>query len=735
VLGIVADVPSVSMAEAGTATFNVHLNAAPASTVTVGVASLAAGIATVSPATLTFTTTDWNSNKLVTVTGVHDANLIDDVTKIRLSAATLSDVDVPVTVTDVDTQTVLSSASAIGLTEGQTGTVNVSLKYAPGATTTVTIATGNSNVAIGQATVGGGATLTFTTANYATPQSVTITAIHDANAVPDSTNLTFSAPGANGASTTVNVTDTDVLGISVSPTSVTVTEGLTASFGVSLTAQPTGTVTVAVASTNPGAATVSTGSLTFTTSTWNQVQNVTVTGAQDVNTTPESLAAVLTSASLTTQSVAITTVDDDVQAVLVSTGTVNVNDNGTGTTATVGVSLAFQPAGNLTVTLAPGNAGIATVGPTSLTFTQGNYGTVQNVTITGTHDANVVDDSTLIAVTASGATAANVTANVKDTDVMALVVGAGSPPGITVGEGAAKNFTVRLSNQPLPGAPVTVSLSDSNSAGATISKTSLTFDSTSWNVDQAVAVTGVPDVNLTNESATVSLTATGLATVNVPVTVVDDDTQAALIAPGSLTINELSTGQIQVRLAFQPSSSVSISVNTGSALSASPNPLTFTPANYDIPQTVTIGGLADGNVTNDTYTVSIVQGTLTLGTIAVTVIDHELISATTDAVDLTMMCSGDPAPHLLVTLNDSPLSPLLVTVTFSNAFATTKAILGVSPTSLSFDTGNYATTQLVQLNLAAFLNGVRSGKVTLSAPNQASVVFDVSVSGGNVCLN
>ena len=56
----------------GTATFTVVLNTLPSATVTITLSSSVPTEATVSPASLTFTTANWNVVQTVTVTGVAD---------------------------------------------------------------------------------------------------------------------------------------------------------------------------------------------------------------------------------------------------------------------------------------------------------------------------------------------------------------------------------------------------------------------------------------------------------------------------------------------------------------------------------------------------------------------------------------------------------------------------------------------------------------------------------------
>ena len=57
----------------GTATFTVVLNSQPTANVTIGLSSSNTAEGTVGPASLTFTTANWNVPQTVTVTGVDDA--------------------------------------------------------------------------------------------------------------------------------------------------------------------------------------------------------------------------------------------------------------------------------------------------------------------------------------------------------------------------------------------------------------------------------------------------------------------------------------------------------------------------------------------------------------------------------------------------------------------------------------------------------------------------------------
>ena len=135
------------------------------------------------------------------------------------------------------------------------------------------------------------ASLTFTTTNYATPQTVTVTAVSDALDAGQRTatiSHTVSATGGydnvTASSVGVTLTNTNKAGVRVKPT-LTVDESDTNTYTVTLNSKPTADVTVTPASSATGIVTVS-GALTFTAANWDTSQTVTVTGVNDNNTSP-----------------------------------------------------------------------------------------------------------------------------------------------------------------------------------------------------------------------------------------------------------------------------------------------------------------------------------------------------------------------------------------------------------------------------------------------------------------
>ena len=291
-----------TVAETGsTQTFTVVLTAEPSSNVVVDVASNDTGEATVSAASLTFTTGNWNVAQTITVTGINDdvddGNQTSTVTLSVNDASSddtfdsLADQTVSVTTTDDDTAGFTLSGTTAAVSEAETtDTFTVVLDSEPTGTVVFTL----SNADTGETTVGP-ATLTFTADNWNTPQTVTVTGVDDtASDGNQTTNVTVTVNDSSTADSTydaladqavvVTTADNDSAGVTVAASEgdTTVTEaGSTDTFTVVLNTQPSSDVVVNVSSGDTGEAIVGPATLTFTADNWNTPQTVTITGVND----------------------------------------------------------------------------------------------------------------------------------------------------------------------------------------------------------------------------------------------------------------------------------------------------------------------------------------------------------------------------------------------------------------------------------------------------------------------
>ncbi len=169
-----------------------------------------------------------------------------------------------------------------------------------------------------------GQTLEYSTT---TTRTVNVTVVNDA--VDENTEALvirckLATDVGGTAAGTLTIQDDDTRGFDISTSALRVTEGQSGVYTVVLASQPTAdSVIVTPSSSNPGAATVSPASLTFTTANWNHLQTMTVSSPEDDDalhaeaTITHSVSAVDTDyAGLSVPPVAVTVSDNDVSGYL-----------------------------------------------------------------------------------------------------------------------------------------------------------------------------------------------------------------------------------------------------------------------------------------------------------------------------------------------------------------------------------------------------------------------------------
>ncbi|MCF3609672.1 DUF4347 domain-containing protein, partial [Planktothrix agardhii 1033] len=200
-------------------------------------------------------------------------------------------------------------------------------------------------------------------------------------------------------------------------------------------------------------------------------------------------------------------------------------------------------------------------------------------------------------------TTTNQSVTITDNDTKGITV---TPTtGLTTTEAGGKaTFTVVLNSQPT--ADVTIPLTSSNTAEGTIDKTSLTFTTANWNVAQTVTVTGVDDsvddgdiaYNIVTAAATSTDTNySGFDASDVAVTNTDNDTKGITVTPttGLTTTEAGGKATFTVVLNSQPTADVTIPLTSSNTAEGTidKTSLTFTTANWNTPQTVTVTGVDD----------------------------------------------------------------------------------------------------------------------------------------------
>lgn len=215
--------------------------------------------------------------------------------------------------------------------------------------------------------------------------------------------------------------------------------------------------------------------------------------------------------------------------------------------------------------------------------------------------------------------------------VVSFTTNASASPGITVYPspltvsegGSTQHFHVLLDSD--PGGTVYLDVEGTDSTEASLSTSTLTFNSSNWSATQTVTVTGVDDtiidgtitstviVKVNTGTSTPSYSSVASKTVTIYTT--DNDATGYTVSPTSVVVWEDGPGNqatFTVVLNAAPSSNVVFNLSASDATEASidKTKLTFTTSNWNTPQTVKVTGvqdlILDGNI-NSTITVSVVD--------------------------------------------------------------------------------------------------------------------------------
>ena len=426
-----------------------------------------------------------------------------------------------VTIADNDTRGVAISPTTLTITEGASKTYEVVLNTQPTGDVTVTPSLATRSDA--DVTLASSSALTFTMLNWNVAQTVTVNAAEDNDAAPGVATIEHAVAGADYAGVTasdVTVTeaDNDMPGVTISPTTLTITEGTSKTYEVVLNTQPTGDVTVTPSLATGSDADVTLASsavLTFTMLNWNAAQEMTVNAAEDNDAasgvaTIEHAVAGADYASVTASDVTVTEADNDMPEVTITPTSLTVAE---GDSAKYTVALDTQPSGDVTiaVSLAAGSDADITVDKASLTFTTDNWNVAQEVTASAAEDDDAINGAATIEHSASGADYGNVsvssvTATEADNDTAGVTV---TPTALSVPEGSSAKYTVALDTQPSDDVTIAVSLAAGSDMDITVDKTSLTFTTDNWSAVQEVTVTAAVDNDIEDDAAVLNHKASG----------------------------------------------------------------------------------------------------------------------------------------------------------------------------------------------------------------------------------
>ena len=515
--------------------------------------------------------------------------------------------------------------SPLAVTEGGASSYTVALTNQPSAGVTVNISRQSGGAEQAQIRVGGAgnfgttASLAFTTENWNTPQTVSVSTATDADA-NDETD-TFAHTVATGgaaeylaatANLSVNIQEP---GYTFDPTSLSMNEGGNATYTVKLDTPPSAAVTVTVGrssglgevqfSNSASGTYANTLALNFTTGNWDMAQTVYVKAGQDddaANDTGNITHSGAGSGSgyhSITANLAATVTDNDTPALLISPSSLTM---GEGTDATYTVRLATEPSQGVTVAITRTAASSTDVTfdtdgdstfSTSETLSFGasadtNAGVVawndpQTVTVRAAVDTDTpeADDTAWLthAITSSdsgysGLSDQTLRVNVQEPGYTF------APTSLTILENGNASYTVKLDTKPAAGVSLAVSsgLSDltfSTTEGSGYASTlTLSFTTTNWSAAQRVYVRAANDSDGDNDIGNITHTGSNAGSVasgyagyagNLATTINDNDPRGVRIIPSPLTLIEGTDATYTVNLTTAPSAAVQVTITRNTA--------------------------------------------------------------------------------------------------------------------------------------------------------------------------
>ena len=575
--GVVADDNALAITEGGTGRYAIKLISQPPAALTLTPQCTAAPPAceglTFSPTSLSFDATDWDTEQLITVTAVNsdsrqNAARTATITHTGTTAygSNWADSPVVVTITDDDAAGLIFSPDPLRIIEGQTVNYTVALTSQPASGSTVTVAPPSMHS--GLTYTPAAPTHDFTTSDWSSPKTFTVTADHDSDISDGTRNVDHVVTGADANYTgltaaerrlAITVVDDDAIGVIPSATDVDIEEGGTASYTIRLGSAPSASVTVTprVASTETAATinlythdgtactTTALTSLTFTQLNSATPQTICVALGEDLNTDSGEAIVIQHRVSATGETTGYAVAADYARVVL------STQDND--------------------VPPAPGASFRGVV--------RGDETNPDSIAVQEDDPATTTTETTAYRVRLNLKPTANVTLTLVSLDAaVAFVTDSAQTPATT-----ANSLTLTFTPEDPLGTDPT---------GAT-----------KWNRTQEVLLTAPKDADAVEETGTIihsfSSSDPGYSALSSKVlnfVVTERDMNGVRISTTTLDVPEAGSATYTIVLTAQPTGSVTVRPSTTEAgITISPNSVSFSPSNWNRERTITVRAPADND--------------------------------------------------------------------------------------------------------------------------------------------
>ncbi len=733
---------SLTVDEGGSRTYRVTLSPAltATETETVTVAGFSDTDLSVEPSSLVFDFDNDITSFDVMVTADEDEDAVQDSVTLThmIGGAIVRNGTMRVTVRENDSRGVTVTPTSLEVNEGSVGTYTVNLDSEPTGDVTVTVSGASGDVTVEPSQ------LNFDASDWFQAKPITVRAEHDNDGVADPpVTLSHTVRGADYstgvrvANVTVTVEEDEERGITVDMAELTIAEGATASYNVALTSQPTGTVTVMVRG-QSGDVTATPSRLTFTTSNWDDSQEVEVKVGEDADGEIDAEVELEHVASgggyngVAGGMVTVKSTENDIKGVTATPRSFTVKEGSSA--ISYNVFLKTEPKSPVTVAITLGsepdeteNIDSLMVSPMSLRFTAGNWYIPQVVSVRAAEDSDSVEGTVTLTHTASGGgydglTALPVMVEIDDNDEAGLTL---SKTSLQIAEGSRKTYTVVLNTEPSQTAMVAVN----SPSGVSATPASMDFTAGNWNVPRTVTVHATDNEieAAQDETENITHTVTGYSVVGdlpaVAVTIKDNDTPGVVIDPTSLTVTEGESDTYAVVLTKRPTATVTVAISGAAGdVRVNRRTLSFSTSSWSREQMVTV------SVSEDDDAISDVGVTLThevtgadeyealaatrISEVMVTPKENDTRGVTVNPTMLTI--AAGVSGSYRVRLNTEPTDDVTIEVNSPEDVT-------VTGSPMVFTTGNWRTEQTVTVMVSEDAGG----------EEPKSVMLTHSVSGGD----
>ncbi|MCW2926611.1 MAG: hypothetical protein JWM86_579 [Thermoleophilia bacterium] len=302
--------------------------------------------------------------------------------------------------------------------------------------------------------------------------------------------------------------------------------------------------------------------------------------------------------------------------------------------------------------------------------------------------------------------------DLAEDDVAGVQVDPGTP--IAIGEGGpGAPVNVRLTSQPVSNVTVAVVVG----VQATASQQYLVFTPTNWNIPQSLVVSAIDDYldepDPMAGQVIFAVTSTdpaydGFGLQQLPMAISDNDVAGVVVeatGSGTTLAEGGASDTVNLRLGALPADDVTVTLTSDGQLRSTPATLTFTPANWNVPQLVTLEAVQDlsvegphtGTVSVSTTSTDIAYATGAASTPPITssITDDDLAGAKVTETDGgTAVTEAGGSDTYTIVLTARPLAEVVIVPT--NAGQLTAAPAEITFTPSNWDTAQTVTVTAVQ---------------------------------------